>query len=220
MKNCVILVLFASGLFCAKISAQIRITSSLADSIISKTFPYDSARQTLNDILTVKFTSLQRHQNSIYVSATSILDKRDINGSMNMYIGKKNVFFLILNNVNVDSSFRSKLINYNDPRFNSILDSIRFGYGFGGLVMVRSPLEVYHVRKRLFCKNTYVITSKKYNPYLSAPEPFIPIKKFFNQGGLDEIDPWYYDDFGNLNEQYYEDLKPEKKIILKMPKEK
>ena len=134
---------------------------------------------------------------------------------------EKNQFFVILRNVSVDSSFLSRLIEHNDPRFEKTLDSIKFGAGpFSGLVIMRSPLTVYRIHRRALCKNTYVITSKNYIPYLSAPEEFIPIKKFGFGSESTEIEPWYYDAFGNLNKQYYEDLKPGKKIILRMPKEK
>jgi len=211
MKKIVILISFA--LLCNSINAQIELTTSLVDSFASKLYNIK-----YSDIVEYRpilnFAQPKGQRNSLYVSSTSIKVKANIQENMMIYINAKNVFFVILRNVRVDSCLRSKLIEYNDPRFAKTLDSIKFGAGpFSGLVIMRSPLTVYRIHRRSLCKNTYAITSKNYIPYLSAPEEFIPIKKFGFGSEFKEIEPWYYDAFGKLNKQYYEDLKPEGKII-------
>ncbi len=218
MKKIVILISFA--LLCNSINAQIELTTSLVDSFASKLYNIN-----YSDIVEyspiLNFASPKGQRNSLYVSSTSIKVKANIQENMMIYINAKNVFFVILRNVRVDSCLRSKLIEYDDPRFKKTLDSIKFGAGpFSGLVLMRSPLTVYRIHRRPLCKNTYVITSKNYIPYLSAPEEFIPIKKFGFGGESKVIEPWYYDAYGNLNKQYYEDMNTGEKIILKMPKEK
>ena len=131
------------------------------------------------------------------------------------------MFFLLIIGVEVDSSLKLRLIEYDDPRFEKVLDSVNFRMEpQSGLVLIRSPLEVFRIRKRFLTRNTYVITSKKYIPYLSAPDEFIPLKTFYSGDEFKEIEPWYYDrkPFKELNAKYYEDMKPSEKIILRMPK--
>lgn len=216
-----IVILFSFAFIFNTINAQIELSTSLVDSLVAKLYTFEESSDIDVYRPILNFTSLIGQRNSLYVSSTSIKLKNDIHENMMIYIYEKEVFFVILRDVEVNSCFRSRLIEYNDPRFEKTLDSIKFGKGpFHGLVLLHAPLTVYRIRKRPLCKNTYAITSKKYIPYLSAPEKFIPLSKFANIGALDEIFGWYYDAFGNLNKQYYEDLKPEKKIILRMPKEK
>ncbi|MDD3528123.1 MAG: hypothetical protein PHX39_14355 [Bacteroidales bacterium] len=218
MKKIVFFISLA--LVCNTIKAQIELTASLVDSLASNLYNI-KYRGKVEYRPILNFAQLKGQQNFLYVSSTSIKVKENIKENMMIYINEKNLFFVILRNVSVDSSFLSRLIEHNDPRFEKTLDSIKFGAGpFSGLVIMRSPLTVYRIHRRALCKNTYVITSKNYIPYLSAPEEFIPIKKFGFGSESTEIEPWYYDAFGNLNKQYYEDLKPGKKIILRMPKEK
>ena len=219
MKKIVILFLFA--FISNTTNAQFELTINMVDSLIAKLYNFEEFNDAPIFLSLLNITSIKDQRNSLYVSATNIMLRGSTHENMMIYITQKDVFFIILKNVIVDSSFRSRLIGYNDIRFEKTLDSIRFGKGpFHGLVPVRTPLTVYRIRRKLFRKNIFVITSKNYIPYLSAPEEFIPIKKFAYGGELDEIEPWYYDAFGKLNKQYYEDLKPGKKIILKMPKEK
>ena len=149
---------------------------------------------------------------------------------MKIYMSGTSLLFVILRHVEVDSDLRYKLINYNDQRFDKSLDSIKFGkITCSGYVIMRTPLEVFRVKRRFLSRNTYVITSKKYIPYLSAPDEFIPL----NDGRESkEIEPWYYDykpvkklnkkriPLMELNQKYYEDMKPSEMIILKMPKHK
>ncbi|NCA87235.1 MAG: hypothetical protein EOM83_17020 [Clostridia bacterium] len=213
-----IVLIFSFALICNTINAQIEFTAYLMDSLISKLYNFK-----YNDVVksrpVLNFAQLKEQRNSLYVSSTSIKVKANIQENMMIYINAKNVFFVVLRNVMVDSCLSSKLIEHHDPRFKNTLDSIKFGAGpFSGLVIMRSPLTVYRIQKRPLCKNTFVITSKNYIPYLSAPEEFIPIKKFAYGQESDKIEPWYYDAFGKLNKQYYEDLKPGKKIILRMTK--
>lgn len=216
-----IVILFSFALIGNTINAQIELKKSLVDSLIAKLYTFKQPQKILNDRAILNFASLTRQRNSLYVSATAIMMRQNIKKNMMIYINENNVFFVILRNVMVDSCFRSRLIEYNDPRFDKTLDSIKFGAGpFPGMVIMRTPLTVYRIHRKPLSQNTYVITSKNYIPYLSAPEEFIPIKKFDFGGESIEIEPWYYDAFGNLNKQYYEDLKPGKKIILRMPKEK
>lgn len=215
-----IVILFSFALICNTINAQIVLTASLVDSLASKLYNIEyhdfvEYRTILN------FASLKGQRNSLYVSSTAISVRENIQENMMIYKNHKSVFFVFLRNVMVDSCFRSRLIEYDDSLFEKTLDSIKFGAGpFSGLTVLHTPLTVYRIHRKPFSKNTYVITSKNYIPYLSAPEEFIPIKKFGFGGESTVIEPWYYDAFGNLNKQYYEDLKPGKKIILRMPKEK
>ena len=217
-----IVILFSFAFICTTIHAQIELTTRLVDSLVAKLYTFEEWSSDINVYRPIfNFATINEQRNSLYVSSTSIKVKANIKENMMIYIHKKDVFFVILRDVMVDSSLRSRFIEYNDPRFVKTLDSIKFGKGpFPGLVVLHAPLTVYRIRKRPLCKNTYAITSKRYIPYLSAPEKFIPLSKFANIGGLDEIYGWYYDALGNLNKQYYEDIKPGKKIILKVPKEK
>jgi hypothetical protein len=164
---------------------------------------------------------IDSQKNSFYVSATSIEYRQDVHENMKIYISGERLFFVILRNIEADSTLGSRLIDYNDARFEKALDSINFfEKTLTGLFIIRTPLEVFRVRRRLFSRNTYVISSKKYIPYLSAPDEFIPLKKFAFYSESKEIEPWYYDrkPFKELNAKYYEDMKPSEKIILRMPK--
>jgi hypothetical protein len=201
--------------------AQIVLTTPLIDSIVSNLYNFKKSGNYIEAIRLLNFSSLNDKKKSIFVSSTSIINRKNIHESMMIYITDNDVFFVVLRNVVVDSVLCSRLVDYNDARFEKALDSINFPkYPLSGLVLIRSPLEVFRIRKKLFKRQTYVITSKKYIPYLSAPEEFIPLKEFVVGGELNEIEPWYYDrkPFKELNKKYYEDMKPSKKIILKMPK--
>jgi hypothetical protein len=201
--------------------AQVVLTIPLVDSISSKLYPFFNTMNTINDRLIINFSMIDSQKNSFYVSATSIEYRQDVHENMKIYIRGERLFFVVLRNIEVDSILGSRLIDYNDARFEKALDSINFfEKTLTGLFIIRSPLEVFRVRRRLFSRNTYVITSKKYIPYLSAPDDFIPLKKFAFYSESNEIEPWYYDrkPFKELNAKYYEDMKPSEKIILRMPK--
>lgn len=226
------IIVFISFLWISSnISAQFELTPTLVDSLICKLYNFDQSNKLIYKSLSIlNFASYRNQKNSIYVSRTSINQTENIQNNMMMYINENKVFFVILRNVNVDSSFRSKLIDYNNPRFEKVLDSIKFSnYANSGFIVLRSPLEVFRIRKKLCSQNTYIITEKRYIPYLSAPDEFIPL----NDGRESkEIEPWYYDykpvkklnkkhiPLMELNKKYYEDMKPREKIILKMPKDK
>jgi hypothetical protein len=219
MKKVLILIFFVSIFI--SLNGQILLTHSLVDSISSKLYPFFNTTNTINDRLVINFSMIDSQKNSFYVSATSIEYRQDVHENMKIYISGERLFFVILRNVKADRALESKLIDYNDVRFDKTLDSLNFGQKTcSGCVIMRSPLEVFRVRRRLFSRNTYVITSKKYIPYLSAPDDFIPLKKFAFYTESNEIEPWYYDrkPFKELNAKYYEDMKPSEKIILRMPK--
>ncbi len=219
MKKILIFIFFV-GIFIS-LNGQIVLTHSLVDSISSKLYPFVGTMNAINDRAIINFAMHDHHKNSIYVSATSIEYRQDVHENMKIYISGERLFFVILRNIEADSTLGSKLIDYNDARFEKALDSIKFGLKtHSGIVSIRSPLEVFRIRKRFLTRNTYVITSKKYIPYLSAPDEFIPLKKFAFSTESNEIEPWYYDHkpLKELNKKYYEDMKPSEKIILRMPK--
>jgi hypothetical protein len=197
------------------------LSKSLVDSIISKRYSTVAKHNYVNFRTILNFAMLKNQKNTIYFSAISIRHRQDVHENMKVYISGERLFFIILRDVKVDSFLCKSLIDYNDARFEKALDSIKFGLKTSsGIVSIRSPLEVFRIRKRFLTRNTYVITSKKYIPYLSAPDEFIPLKTFAVGGELNEIEPWYYDrkPFKELNAKYYEDMKPSEKIILRMPK--
>jgi len=219
MKKILIFIFFV-GIFIS-LNGQIVLTHSLVDSISSKLYPFVGTMNAINDRAIINFAMHDHHKNSIYVSATSIEYRQDVHENMKIYISGERLFFVILRNVKADRALESKLIAYNDVRFDKTLDSINFGQNTcSGCIIMRSPLEVFRIRKRFLTRNTYVITSKKYIPYLSAPDEFIPLKKFAFSTESNEIEPWYYDHkpLKELNKKYYEDMKPSEKIILRMPK--
>jgi len=213
------LTFFLFALFCNTNYAQIKVTKSLVDSLITKLYYFEGSNDPPFFLTLLNFASLESEENTLYLSGTSIMTRYNIHEDMMIYVKGKEVLLMILRNVTPDSSFRSRLIQYDDLRFGKTLDSIKFGISAPpGLAVMRTPLTVYRIRRKLFRKNIFVITSKKYIPYLSAPKEFIPLKKFAFGGEWDEIQGWYYNSYGDLNERYYEDIKPRKKIILKMPK--
>ena len=200
---------------------QMELSKSLVDSIISKRYSTVAKNNYVNFRSILNFAILKNQKNAIYFSAISIRHRQDVHENMKIYISGERLFFVILRNIEADSTLGSKLIDYNDARFEKALDSIKFGLKtHSGIVSIRSPLEVFRIRKRFLTRNTYVITSKKYIPYLSAPDEFIPLKKFAFSTESNEIEPWYYDHkpLKELNKKYYEDMKPSEKIILRMPK--
>jgi hypothetical protein len=223
-------ILFSLVLMFNSLNAQIVLTSSLIDSVKSKLYTFDRTKNHNNIPIILdncrrilNITTLKGQNNSLYVSSVTINWRANIHENMMIYINDVDVYFVILRNVEVDSGFRSKLIKYNDPRFEKVLDSIKFRKDpFSGWVIDRSPLEVFRIRRKPFNKRTFVVTSKKYIPYLSAPEEFIPLKKFAGSREFTEIEPWYYDykPLKELNKKYYEDMKPREKIILRMPNDK
>jgi hypothetical protein len=171
----------------------------------------------------LKFVSTPKQKNSLYYSSTFITKRTDIIEEIALYINETDLFFIILEDVNIESSLQKKLIPFNDKRFNLALDSIKFGknkYG-DGIYLERMNLRVFEVKRRFLCENTFVIRSRNYIPYLSAPEMFIPLKKVSDGYMSTEIADSYYEGYGKLrklNQKYYEDLKPGKKIILRMKK--
>lgn len=225
-----IVILFSFVLMINTLNAQLVLKAELIDSIISNLYPFAYIKNELNDILIINIAMLENRKNSFYISATPIEYRQDVNENMKIYMSGTSLLFVILRHVEVDSVLRYKLINYNDQRFDKSLDSIKFGkITCSGCVIMRTPLEVFRVKRMFLSRNTYVITSKKYIPYLSAPDEFIPL----NDGRESkEIEPWYYDykpvkklnkkriPLMELNKKYYEDMKPREKIILKMPKDK
>lgn len=214
-----ILVLFFFMLVINTLNAQIVLTSALVDSISSKLYPIVNPVNYANFRSIRNFATLERQKNSLYVSSASINWRQDIHEDMMIYISGERLIFIKLRNVEAASGLLSRLIKYDDPSFEKALDSIKFRKEpFSGLVSIRSPLEVFRIRRKLLSRNTYVITSKKYIPYLSAPEEFIPLKNFAESRESTEIEAWYYDVFGKLNQRYYDDMKPREKIILRMPK--
>jgi len=203
--------------------AQLVLTTPLVDSIVANLYNFKKTDDFVEAISLLNFASQKDNRKSIFVSSTPIINRKNIQDNMMVYLNNKAVFFVILRSVEVDSSLKLRLIEYHDPRFEKVLDSVNFRMEpQSGLVLIRSPLEVFHIRKRFLTRNTYVMTSKKYIPYLSAPDEFIPLKTFAVGGELNEIEPWYYDrkPFKELNKKYYEDMKPAEKIILRMPKNK
>jgi hypothetical protein len=212
-----IVALFSFLLLINTSKAQLVITIPLVDSIVANLYNFKKTGDFVEAISLLNFASHKDKRKSIFVSSTPIINRKNIQENMLVYLNNKAVFFVILRSVEVDSSLKLRLIEYDDPRFEKVLDSVNFRME---LVLIRSPLEVFQVRRRLMCRNTYVITSKKYIPYLSAPDEFIPLKTFAVGGELNEIEPWYYDrkPFKELNAKYYEDMKPSEKIILRMPK--
>lgn len=221
MKKLVIL--FSFLFLCNTIQAQIQLTTVLVDSVISNLYNFNQPANILNDRAILNFVSYKGQKKTIYVSSTSINWRKDIHENMMIYIHDINVFFVILRNVKVDSGFHSKLIEYSDPRFEKTLDSIKFRKDpYSGVVIMHTPLTVYRIKKRPFCKRTFKITSQNYIPYLSAPDEFIPLKKFAGRGLSTVIEEYYYDykPIKTLSKQYYEDMKPAEKIILRMPKNK
>lgn len=216
-----IVTLFSFLLLINTSKAQLVLTTPFVDSIISNLYNFNKTDNIVEAISLLNFTSHKDKRKSIFVSSTPIINRKNIQDNMLIYTNDKAIFFVILRNVEVDSSLKLRLIEYDDPRFEMVLDSVNFRMEpLSGLVLIRSPLEVFRIRRRLLCRNSYVITSKKYIPYLSAPEEFIPLKSFNVGGESKEIEPWYYDrkPFKELNEKYYEDMQPSEKIILKMPK--
>ena len=201
--------------------SQVKLTTALVDSLSFRFLdcspaPFVNARQILN------FASLDHQKKSLYFSSTKLGSRKDIPNDVMIYINECSLFFIILKNVDLDSCLQKRLISQNDGRFKIVLDSIKFRNSpYSGVIPDRSPLVVYKIKQRPFCKNSYVITSQSYIPYLSAPEVFIPLKKVSDGYLFTEIEDWYYEGYpksGKFNKQYYEDMKPIKKIILRMKK--
>lgn len=201
--------------------AQIRLTSALVDSIICNLELCEPRTGITNSRLLLNFVSLSNQKNSIYYSSTLVVSRQDINENMMIYINDIDLYFVKVKNVLLDSGLQDRLIPYNDIKFDQAIDSIKFRQTpFSGVHAVRSPLVVYRIKQRCFSKNTFIISSRSYIPYLSAPEIFIPLKEVSDGILSDEIEPWYYDAFKNLNKRYYEDMKPREKMILRMQRKK
>lgn len=219
MKN---LVLLCFGLMVGlNIQSQIRLSSELVDSIICNIEVCPPEPDFTNSRLILNLASLPPTKHSIYYSSTLLVSRQDINKDMMIYINDVDLYFVLIKDVLLDSSFIAKLVPFNNPRFNRALDSINFPHHpMSGVSSYRSPLVVYRIKRRFISNNTYTITSRSYIPYLSAPEVFIPLKEVSDGHLYHEIEPWYYDrkPFKELNAKYYEDMKPSEKIILRMPK--
>lgn len=204
-----------------QISAQIQLTGPLLDSLIC--IDQDTPSQVTSPRVLNVFAFISK-KNSLYFSGTIISSREDITDDMNLYINASDLHFLLLKNIQIDSALQKKLIPYRDERFNLALDSIKFrkhSITRDGVTLERLNLRVYEIKKKILHKNTFVIRSRNYIPYLSAPEMFIPLKKVSDGYMSTEIAHSYYEGYGKLrklNQKYYEDLKSGKKIILRMKK--
>jgi len=220
MKKRTLLFLFL--LYACSLNAQIILTATLFDTLVCKLYSCPLEPDIVNSRPVLNFASLENKKNSIYLSSTPLVSMEDITEDIMIYVNDVSFFFVKVRNVDLDSCLVKKLIRFKDIKFDQALDSIKFRKrSYPGVYTLRSPLVVYQIKQRLFCKNSYVITSQSYIPYLSAPEIFIPLKKVSDGYLFTEIEDWYYDGFpkiGRLNKKYYEDMKPIKKTILRMKK--
>ncbi|MDO9510831.1 MAG: hypothetical protein Q7J34_03655 [Bacteroidales bacterium] len=199
--------------------AQIILTTELVDSLICKISKCPISHELINSRYIIKFVGFADNKNRIFLSETDLINRQDIPEEALIYVNDFDLYFVIIKDVDIDSCFQKRLISQNDIRFVHALDSIKFGQIYiSGIVTVRNPLIVYQIKRRCLSRHTFIITSKKYFPYLSAPEIFIPAKKISDDHMYDKIEAWYYDIWGKLNKEYYDAMKPGEKMTLKMRK--
>lgn len=218
-KSLIILIALLSS---TQIFAQIQLTVPLLDSLIAKS---ESSKLTLVSSLRVlNIASFPDRKNTLYFSETPLKNSIDITEDMSLYINASDMFLVLFKGVSIDSSLSKKLVPFGDERFNMALDSIKFrnhNLRDDGVVVIRLSLRVYKIKRKFLNKSTYIISSRNYIPYLSAPEILIPLKRVSDGHISNEIDMFFYEGYGKtrkLNKKYYEEVKPGKKIILRMKK--
>jgi hypothetical protein len=120
------------------------------------------------------------------------------------------LYYILVDKILISDDLKEKIVRPETVLYDYLLDSIDFDQEIpSGLHMERSKLVVYEISKKQFTKRKYLITSKTYIPYATAPDnlkPHFPIeeeRRSNTELGLLYIDPRHtYTDF------YYEDMKP------------
>lgn len=215
-----VLIILYVDVFCVPQSmAQIILNNELLDTLISNTV----VRSTYNKSQTfiypdfpsvIKLSNFNNSLYSLYTSSTTISNRTEIPNNSRIYLQNNSVYFIILDRIPVDSNLLSNLICVDSPYYKQILDSIEMPFRpINGLITSRKKLVVNKVKRRTYCKDSFVITSDAYIPYSSAPKQFQPIIDSSDKGKISFL---YFDSRLRLKQEYYDDLKPIKPVRFKL----
>ena len=209
--------------FCVPQSiSQILLNKELLDSLISKTVTNNVLLKSQGHSYPVfhsviKLVQLKNCRYYINASSTRISVRADIPNNALIYLHNNKLIFMLLERISVDDNLQDKLIYPQSDFYKQILDSIEMPFRpINGLMISREKLIVYKIRRRIYNKKHFVITSQTFIPYKSAPKRFQPVIDFTDEVMSSSISLFYYDNRMRLKKDYYDDLKPIKPIKLRL----